>query len=87
MSKVIVLSMQRPVMETGDRLPLSGGASAWDDFGRLLRDRRLLHRLSQLELASAAAISSRHLSSLHTGRSAEPRDGASDRRHPRPLDP
>src|SRR5258705_13281101 len=44
-------------------------ASARAPAGQLLRDWRLRRRMSQLELASAAGISARHLSFVETGRS------------------
>jgi transcriptional regulator with XRE-family HTH domain len=43
-------------------------------IGRLLRDWRLRRRLSQLELASEAGISTRHLSFVETGRSRPSRE-------------
>ena len=42
--------------------------------GTLLRDWRLRRRLSQLDLALEADISSRHLSFLETGRSQPSRE-------------
>jgi transcriptional regulator with XRE-family HTH domain len=42
-------------------------------FGDLLRDWRTVRRVPQLELASAADVSARHLSFLETGRSAPSR--------------
>ena len=42
--------------------------------GHLLRDWRLLRRLSQLELACEAEISTRHLSFIETGRSVPSRE-------------
>jgi len=43
------------------------------EFGAVLRDWRQLRRLSQLELALAAGVSSRHLSFLESGRAAPSR--------------
>jgi transcriptional regulator with XRE-family HTH domain len=43
-------------------------------FGTLLRQWRSVRRLSQLDLALAAAISSRHLSYVETGRSQPSRE-------------
>ncbi|HEY0802673.1 MAG TPA: helix-turn-helix transcriptional regulator, partial [Steroidobacteraceae bacterium] len=45
------------------------GAAAMTPIGALLRTWRERRRLSQLELASAAEISPRHVSFLETGRS------------------
>ena len=42
--------------------------------GRLLRDWRQRRRLSQLEVASEAAVSARHLSFVETGRSRPSRE-------------
>ncbi|HET9449608.1 MAG TPA: helix-turn-helix transcriptional regulator, partial [Aggregicoccus sp.] len=42
--------------------------------GELLREWRQRRRLSQLELASAASVSARHLSFLETGRSQPSRE-------------
>lgn len=44
------------------------------EFGAILRDWRMLRRLSQLDLALAAGVSSRHLSFLESGRAAPSRD-------------
>ncbi len=43
-------------------------------FGDLLRGWRQVRRLSQLELATVAEVSQRHLSFLETGRSAPSRE-------------
>ena len=43
------------------------------EFGAILRDWRQLRRLSQLDLALAAEVSSRHLSFLESGRAAPSR--------------
>lgn len=43
------------------------------EFGAILRDWRQLRRLSQLDLALAAGVSSRHLSFLESGRAAPSR--------------
>jgi transcriptional regulator with XRE-family HTH domain len=45
-----------------------------DEFGKLLRQWREHRRLSQLALANNAAISTKHLSFLETGRAAPSRD-------------
>ena len=50
---------------------MDAGAPA---VGQLLRDWRTRRRLSQLDLASAAGISSRHLSFVETGRSRPSRE-------------
>jgi transcriptional regulator with XRE-family HTH domain len=44
------------------------------DFGALLRTWRASRRMSQLELASAAGVSSRHLSFIETGRARPSRE-------------
>jgi transcriptional regulator with XRE-family HTH domain len=49
-------------------LPLPGG------FGRLLREWRTRRRLSQLDLANEAGVSSRHLSFIETGRAQPSRE-------------
>lgn len=43
-------------------------------FGRMMRDWRAAHRLSQLELALRADISARHLSYVETGKAQPSRD-------------
>jgi transcriptional regulator with XRE-family HTH domain len=55
-----------------------GRSSPWDarmkqEIGAILRDWRQLRRLSQLDLALAAGVSSRHLSFLESGRAAPSR--------------
>src|SRR6202795_5307664 len=52
-------------------LMMDAGAPA---VGQLLRDWRTRRRLSQLDLSSAAGISSRHLSFVETGRSRPSRE-------------
>ncbi|HVM53946.1 MAG TPA: helix-turn-helix transcriptional regulator [Acidimicrobiales bacterium] len=49
-------------------------ATAGSDFGTMLRTWRATRRMSQLELASAAGVSSRHLSFIETGRSRPSRE-------------
>ncbi|GAB3664517.1 helix-turn-helix domain-containing protein [Ramlibacter alkalitolerans] len=49
-------------------------ASGMRPFGEHLRDWRLRRRMSQLELASEAEISTRHLSFVETGRSSPSRE-------------
>ena len=49
-------------------------SNAPQPVGNLLRDWRIRRRMSQLELASEAEISTRHLSFLETGRSQPSRD-------------
>jgi transcriptional regulator with XRE-family HTH domain len=49
-------------------------ASQLRPFGEHLRDWRLRRRMSQLDLASEAAISTRHLSFVETGRSVPSRE-------------
>jgi len=49
-------------------------ATADSDFGTMLRTWRTARRMSQLELASAAGVSSRHLSFIETGRSRPSRE-------------
>jgi transcriptional regulator with XRE-family HTH domain len=49
-------------------------AAAEDGFGALLRSWRSNRRMSQLALASAAGVSSRHLSFIETGRSRPSRE-------------
>ena len=49
-------------------------ATADSDFGTMLRTWRATRRMSQLELASAAGVSSRHLSFIETGRSRPSRE-------------
>jgi transcriptional regulator with XRE-family HTH domain len=49
-------------------------AVADSSFGTMLRSWRAARRLSQLELASAAGVSSRHLSFIETGRSRPSRE-------------
>ncbi|MFZ6004554.1 MAG: helix-turn-helix domain-containing protein [Actinomycetota bacterium] len=49
-------------------------ANAETSFGALLRSWRAGRRLSQLELASAAGVSSRHLSFIETGRARPSRE-------------
>src|SRR5215510_9138519 len=44
------------------------------DFGRLLRQWRLARRMSQLDLALSANVSSRHISFIETGRSTPSRE-------------
>lgn len=44
------------------------------DFGQLLRERRTLRRLSQLELSLRAGTTQRHLSFIESGRSAPGRE-------------
>lgn len=53
---------------------LGGMVSATSGFSELLRQWRLRRRLSQLELACRADISTKHLSFLETGRSVPSRD-------------
>jgi transcriptional regulator with XRE-family HTH domain len=45
-----------------------------NDFGTLLRTWRTTRRMSQLDLASAAGVSSRHLSFIETGRARPSRE-------------
>jgi len=49
-------------------------ATADTGFGTLLRTWRANRRLSQLDLASVAGVSSRHLSFIETGRSRPSRE-------------
>jgi transcriptional regulator with XRE-family HTH domain len=49
-------------------------ATADSDFGTMLRSWRSSRRMSQLELASAAGVSSRHLSFIETGRARPSRE-------------
>jgi transcriptional regulator with XRE-family HTH domain len=54
---------------------MSALATAPDsDFGTMLRTWRATRRMSQLELASAAGVSSRHLSFIETGRARPSRE-------------
>ena len=65
-------------LEVMDGAPLLGYCSAMtassQSVGDLLRDWRQRRRLSQLDLASEAEISTRHLSFLETGRSQPSRE-------------
>jgi transcriptional regulator with XRE-family HTH domain len=49
-------------------------ATADSEFGTMLRTWRATRRMSQLELAAAAGVSSRHLSFIETGRSRPSRE-------------
>jgi transcriptional regulator with XRE-family HTH domain len=49
-------------------------ATADSDFGTMLRTWRSARRMSQLELASVAGVSSRHLSFIETGRARPSRE-------------
>lgn len=49
-------------------------ATADDTFGTMLRTWRCARRMSQLELASVAGVSSRHLSFIETGRARPSRE-------------
>ena len=49
-------------------------ATADSGFGTMLREWRASRRMSQLELASAAGVSSRHLSFIETGRARPSRE-------------
>ncbi len=49
-------------------------ATQFDSVGDLLRDWRARRRLSQLDLAGEAEISTRHLSFVESGRSAPSRE-------------
>lgn len=55
-------------------LPLSHASAPATPVGELLRSWRLRRRMSQLELACEADVSTRHLSFVETGRSAPSRD-------------
>lgn len=55
-------------------LAATAAASRLRPFGEHLRDWRLRRRMSQMDLAMAAAISARHLSFVETGRSAPSRE-------------
>src|SRR3954464_3739172 len=56
----------------GDTPPAPAPSSA--PAGQLLRDWRVRRRMSQLDLASEAGISARHLSFVETGRSRPSRE-------------
>jgi transcriptional regulator with XRE-family HTH domain len=53
---------------------MSALATADAEFGTMLRTWRATRRMSQLELASAAGVSSRHLSFIETGRARPSRE-------------
>jgi transcriptional regulator with XRE-family HTH domain len=61
-------------MSTTLTLPAGGGATALRGFGEHLRFWRQHRRMSQLDLAGEAEISTRHLSFVETGRSAPSRE-------------
>ena len=64
--------MIRPVQALETRAPLA--AHPPSHVGTLLREWRTTRRLSQLELALEANVSSRHLSCVETGKAQPSRD-------------
>ncbi|MCV7321911.1 helix-turn-helix domain-containing protein [Mycolicibacterium confluentis] len=60
---------RQPRPNTGDTDPVSTLQSAPATFGTLIREWRRRRRLSQLDLAIGADVSSRHVSFIETGRS------------------
>jgi transcriptional regulator with XRE-family HTH domain len=65
-------ALYHPVMDIA--LAAAAPASQLRPFGEHLRDWRLRRRMSQMDLANEAEISTRHLSFVETGRSAPSRE-------------
>src|SRR3954451_23174841 len=57
-----------------DSSPETGARASSAPAGQLIRDWRTRRRLSQLDLASSAGISARHLSFVETGRARPSRE-------------